>query len=111
MNPNAIFTFAKPLPIKFKLELVCGAYGENVGGVVKVKVGNQLKEFIPNHKSTRKYTLSFDNIDSVDNPNTIEIIPPKPFIPIDELEGSEYRHLGLHLVSLKVINLDGKKEK
>ncbi|MFA6190988.1 MAG: phosphatidylglycerol--membrane-oligosaccharide glycerophosphotransferase [Sulfurimonas sp.] len=110
MNPSAIFTFAKPLPIKFKLELVCGAYGENVGGVVKVKVGNQLKEFIPNHKSPRKYTLSFDNIDSVANSNTIEIIPPKPFILAEELEGGDDRQLGLHLVSLKVINLDGKKE-
>lgn len=103
LHPSALFTFVEPLPVKFKLEIVCGAYGENVGNVVRVKVGEQVKEFIPNHKNPKKYMLYFDNIDAINSPNTIEIIPPKPFELKESLEGSDIRKFGLSLVSLKVI--------
>ncbi|MCX6051643.1 MAG: phosphatidylglycerol--membrane-oligosaccharide glycerophosphotransferase [Campylobacterales bacterium] len=104
LAPSALFTFVEPLPVKFKLEIVCGAYGENVGNVVKVKVGEQVKEFIPNKKTSKKYTLSFDNIDTVNSANTIEIIPPKPSCIENQMEGSDVRKFGLSLVSMKIIS-------
>lgn len=103
LHPSALFTFEQPLPVKFKLEIVCGAYGENIGSVVKVKVGEQVKEFIPKQKSPRKYTLLFDNIDTINAPSTIEIIPPKPTALTNLMEGSDTRKFGLSLESLKVI--------
>ena len=106
MRPSALFTFIEPLPVKFKLEIVCGAFGENVGNVVRVKVGEQTKEFIPNNKKPKKYTLSFDNIDTVNSANTIEIIPPKPSCIENQMEGSDVRKFGLSLVSLRIVSSD-----
>jgi len=105
LHPSALFTFVEPLPKKFKLELVCGAYGENIGNVVKVVVGGNIQEFTPQHKEPRKHLLSFENENKA---NTIEIIPPKPFVLKEKLEGSDEREFGLSLVSLKILE-DNKK--
>ncbi|MDD5401026.1 MAG: phosphatidylglycerol--membrane-oligosaccharide glycerophosphotransferase [Sulfurimonas sp.] len=105
LHPSALLTFVDPLPKKFKLELVCGAYGENVGNIVKVSVGDSVREFTPQHNDPRKYLLSFEN---TNNANTIEIVPPKPFVLKEKLEGSDEREFGLSLVSLKIINLEDK---
>jgi phosphoglycerol transferase len=102
---SALFTFIDPLPKRFKLEIVCGAYDENVGNVVKVKVGESEMEFTPTHKSPKKYTLMFENANGT---NSIEIAPPKYFVLKEYLEGSDDRKRGLHLVSLKIINLEDK---
>lgn len=100
LHPSALLTFIDPLPKKFKLEIVCGAHGKNVGSVVKVKVGDSIREFTPKHKNPRKYILTFDNINSA---NTIEIVPPKSFALEEKLEGRNKREVGLSLVSLKII--------
>lgn len=105
LHPSALFTFVEPLPKKFKLELVCGAYGENIGNIVKVIVGDRVQEFTPHHKEPRKYLLSFEN---ENNASTIEIVPPKPFVLKEKLEGSDEREFGLSLVSLKILE-DNKK--
>ncbi|MDO9265543.1 MAG: phosphatidylglycerol--membrane-oligosaccharide glycerophosphotransferase [Sulfurimonas sp.] len=105
LHPSALLTFADPLPKKFKLEIVCGAYGENVGNVVKVRVGDSEMEFTPQHNKPRKHLLTFENINSA---NTIEIVPPKPFVLKEKLEGRDEREVGLHLVSLKIVNLEDK---
>lgn len=105
LRPSALLTFADPLPKKFKLEIVCGAYGENVGNAVKVRVGDSEMEFIPKHNKPRKYLLTFEN---ANNANTIEIVPPKPFVLKEKLEGRDEREVGLHLVSLKIVNLEDK---
>lgn len=107
LHPSAILTFVEPLPKKFRVELVCGAYGENVGNVVKVVVGENIQEFTPHHKDPKKYLLSFENEKGA---NTIEIIPPKPFVLKEKLEGSDEREFGLSLVSLKIINLEDSKK-
>lgn len=105
LHPSALLTFVDPLPKKFKLEIVCGAYGENVGNIVKVRVGESVREFTPQHNDPRKYMLSFENVNNAD---TIEIVPPKPFVLKEKLEGSDEREFGLSLVSLKIINLEDK---
>ena len=105
LHPSALLTFVNPLPKKFKLEIVCGAYGENVGNAVKVIVGDSEKKFIPKHKNPRKYVLTFENVNSS---NTIEIVPPKSFVLEEKLEGKNKREVGLSLVSLKIINLEDR---
>jgi phosphoglycerol transferase len=105
LRPSALLTFADPLPKKFKLEIVCGAYGENVGNTVKVRVGDSEMGFTPQHNKPRKYLLTFEN---ANNANTIEIVPPKPFVLKEKLEGRDEREVGLHLVSLKIVNLENK---
>lgn len=107
LRPSALLTFAEPLPKKLRVELVCGAYGENVGSVVKVMVGESVQEFTPHHKEPKKYLLVFEN---KNNASTIEIVPPKPFVPKEKLEGSDAREFGLSLVSLKIINLEDNKK-
>jgi phosphoglycerol transferase len=106
LHPSAIFTFKEPLASKFKLEIVCRAYGENVNeNRVKIKVGNNIHEFTPQYKSPSKYTFEFDNLE---NTNIIEIVPPKPFENKEELEGSDTRKFGLFLVSLKIIDMENR---
>ncbi len=103
LHPSALLTFEDPLPKKFKLEIVCGAFGENVGNIVKVRVGESEREFTPKHKDPKKFLLTFENVNSS---NTIEIVPPKPFVLKEKLEGRDEREVGLHLVSLKIIKID-----
>ena len=106
LHPSAIFTFKEPLASKFKLEIVCRAYGENINeNRVKIKVGNNIHEFTPQYKSPSKYTFEFDNLEYA---NTIEIVPPKPFENKEELEGSDTRKFGLFLVSLKIIGMENR---
>ncbi|OHD99961.1 MAG: hypothetical protein A3K14_02425 [Sulfurimonas sp. RIFCSPLOWO2_12_FULL_36_74] len=105
LHPSALLTFVNPLPKKFKLEIVCGAYGENVGNAVKVRVGESEREFTLEHKDPKKYTITFENPNGA---NTIDILPPKPFVLKEKLEGSDEREFGLFLVSLKIVNLEDK---
>lgn len=104
-SPGAIFTFVEPLPKRFRLEIVCGVYEENVANAIKVKIGESVAEFTPTQTNPKKYTLLFENIDSA---NIIEITPPKYFVLKEYLEGSDDRKRGLHLVSLKIIDLEEK---
>jgi phosphoglycerol transferase len=102
ISPNAVFTFKEPLPAKFKLEIVCKTYNKNKNeNIVKVKVGNSIREFAADYENSNKYTIEFDNSQ---NSNIIEIVPPKPFEPKEKLEGSDTRRLGIFLVSLKIID-------
>lgn len=102
LAPNALFIFKDPLPSKFKLEIVCRSYEKNSENI-KVKVGENIREFTSDHKNQNSYTLEFENVESVDR---IEIIHPKPFEQKEQLEGSDIRKFGLFLISLKVIDIE-----
>lgn len=100
LSPSAIIEFRTKLPKFFRVELVTGAFETNIGSSVKVKIGNQIKEFIPIDSNPNKYILEFENINDT---NQIEIIPPKPISPEELNMSKDQRKLGLSLISLKII--------
>lgn len=98
----AKFTFTKPLPEKFILEIKAKAFGPNVGSHVKVRIGNMEKTFVP--KATDSvFEMQFSGVENAD---TIEIIPPKPTSPFELNVNKDKRKLGVGLVKMKIIPKD-----
>ena len=97
----AKFRFNQPLPRKFTLELEATAFGPNVGQPIKVRAGNNEKDFVVKDPQVLEtYRLTFEETSGAD---TIEILPSKPISPkeIDPQNG-DTRKLGVGLISLKI---------
>jgi phosphoglycerol transferase len=105
LGPAAKFRFNKPLPKKFVLELQANAIGGNVGQPIKIRVGNLEKTIVvKNLPDQTIYQVNFDEVASTD---TMEIIPPSPFLPKDaDQKITDTRKLGVGLIALKIKTSD-----
>jgi hypothetical protein len=100
-GPKVTFTLANPLKGKFKLILVVGALGKNVGTPIPVKIGHMVQKVTfsgapPHTMETR--TLEF----ALRRPaNTIEFTIPHPTTP-----ERDKRQLGIGFLELRIELLD-----
>ena len=104
-GPIVKFIFKKPLPKKFTLEIVGGAFTNNKNVPVKVRVGDIEETFVFTDpkvpaKGPILYSLSFETDGKFD---ILEITPPKPTSP-NELnpKSSDKRKLGIAFTSIKI---------
>lgn len=100
-HPSAEFRFKEVLPRKFTLEVSAGAFGPNMGSLVKVRIGDVVKEYICTpellHDPIR---LGFETDGTAD---TIIITPFKPTSPNEiDPKNTDRRKLGISLLSLKI---------
>jgi peptidoglycan/xylan/chitin deacetylase (PgdA/CDA1 family)/glycosyltransferase involved in cell wall biosynthesis len=98
---NAVtLRFVDPLPRRFRMEIVCRAFGPNVNQPCLIEVGDQRQTIWPSVKDGL-HALDF----SVDKTaKTIAIQPALPSSPSSLNAGSDHRRLGVGLVELKIIS-------
>jgi hypothetical protein len=90
--------FKQPLPSKFVLVIVGGAYGPNIGKPIKVKAGTVMKEIVftsDPFKQPNTHRIDFQLDAPVD---TIEFSVPQPTQP----PSGDLRKLGIGLTALKI---------
>ena len=85
---------------KFRLVIVGGAYGPNIGAPVSIKVGNVERVIRFNQAADVPQTISVDFV-LRRYTSTIEITVPRPVIP-----GGDSRAIGLGLVNLRADPID-----
>lgn len=98
LNENVELIFEKPLPKNFTMKMKM-ALNKDVDKILKVKVGDDIKELGLNLKE-KEYSLAFDNNQSV---STITIIPPKKIVHKELLEGDDERDKRVLLVEIKIL--------
>jgi hypothetical protein len=93
-------TLENPLKGKFKLVLIGGAFGKNIGRPISVRIGHMLKKltFFGPHHPPEIQTLEF----ALRRPaTTIEFTIPRPTTPKDD-----DRQLGMGFVQLRIEPID-----
>lgn len=103
-GPVATFRFRQALPKRFALELIAGAFGPNIGGPIKIRVGNVEHTIVAdNKKEPDTYRLIFETDGTS---NALEIVPPKPTSPNEvDPNNRDTRKLGVSLFSIKIHDL------
>lgn len=100
LNKTVTLTFKENLPKKFKFEITAQAHEQSPDKKVTLQIGSKQVEFIASAKKPQKYTFDFENI--IDE-KIIKITPPSPYVPTEEMEGSDIRKKGLLIIDMKII--------
>jgi hypothetical protein len=97
---TVLISFYDPLPRRFRLEIVGGAYGPNVNAPVTVKVGRaqRLFRFEEGLGMSQTVTLDFSTIRRA---RRIALTVPHPVVPPNDM-----RAIGLMLSQLRILSAD-----
>jgi hypothetical protein len=98
LAPRVTFWFLSDLPSDFNFELVVRGYGSNLGGQMRVLVGdNEYEVEIPLEPSAVNLEVK-----GSENTRIISIEVPNHTRPIDVGGGIDYRKLGIAIYSMKI---------
>jgi phosphoglycerol transferase len=89
---------AKPLPMKFNLQIYAKAAGPNVGKPLKVRIGRQVKEIFPIDEFSPQ-SLAFETTKPV---YKIEFMPAEPFSPARRWGASDTRFLAVNFQQVTI---------
>ncbi|HAG0389356.1 TPA: phosphatidylglycerol--membrane-oligosaccharide glycerophosphotransferase [Salmonella enterica] len=96
--------YKAPLPKKFDLVITAKAFGDNANRPIPVRVGNEEQTLVLGH-DVSTITLHFNNPTDA---NTLVIAPPTPVSTNEgNILGHSPRKLGIGMVEIKVVNVEG----
>lgn len=93
--------FHRPLPLKFRVDLVAFAFGPNVGKAFEVSVDDSVAQLTLSHAPEQR-TFDFDN---PKNSNVLSIRVPSPVSPKELGLSADDRRLGIGLVQMTITPL------